>query len=84
MTELLWKLGAAAMICVALFLGGYAKGRSDGRVEVLKDTVKAYQKRNDVDATVKNMDAAALCVELGGLLDECEQLRGLDAAAEGQ
>lgn len=78
MTTLLWKLGAAALICVALFLGGYAKGRSDGRVEVLKDTVKAYQKRNDVDATVKNMDAAALCVELGGLQSDCEQLRGVE------
>lgn len=78
MTALLWKLGAAALICVALFLGGYAKGRSDGRVAVLTDTVKAYKKRTDVDATVRNMHAAALCIELGGLPDDCQQLRGLE------
>lgn len=77
MSALLWKLGAAALICVGLFLGGYAKGRSDGRVAVLTDTVKAYQKRVDVDAKVRNMDAVALCLELGGVRDECEQLRGL-------
>ncbi|TIN81933.1 hypothetical protein, partial [Mesorhizobium sp.] len=67
MNALLWKLGAAALICVGLFLGGYAKGRSDGRVAVLTDTVKAYKKRTDVDATVRNLGAADLCIELGGL-----------------
>lgn len=84
MTALLWKLGIAAAICAGLFLGGYAKGRSDGRVAVLTDTVKAYKKRTDVDATVRNMDAVALCLELGGVRDECEQLRGVDQAAEGK
>lgn len=78
MTTLLWKLGGAALICAALFFGGYAKGRSDARVAVLTDTVKAYKKRTDVDATVRNMDAVALCVELGGMRDECEQLRGVE------
>ncbi|RJT42017.1 hypothetical protein D3227_04890 [Mesorhizobium waimense] len=78
MTALLWKLGTATAICAALFLGGYAKGRSDGRVAVLADTVKAYKKRTDVDATVRNMDASALCVELGGLPDDCKQLRGVE------
>ncbi|RVD44653.1 hypothetical protein EN742_01685 [Mesorhizobium sp. M4A.F.Ca.ET.020.02.1.1] len=78
MNALLWKLGAATLICVGLFLGGYAKGRSDARVAVLADTVKAYKKRTDVDAKVRNMDAADLCIELGGLPDDCEQLRGLE------
>ncbi|TIR78950.1 MAG: hypothetical protein E5X15_09925 [Mesorhizobium sp.] len=78
MNALLWKLGAAALICAGLFLGGYAKGRSDGRVAVLADTVKAYKKRTDVDATVRNLGAADLCIELGGLHDECEQLRGVE------
>lgn len=77
MSALLWKLGIAAAICVGLFLGGYAKGRSDARVAVLADTVKAYKKRTDVDAKVRNMDAVALCVELGGVQSDCEQLRGL-------
>ncbi|RUX03176.1 MAG: hypothetical protein E5V51_00120 [Mesorhizobium sp.] len=84
MSALLWKLGAAAAICAALLLVGYTKGRSDGRVAVLVDTVKAYKKRTDVDAKVHDLDAADLCVELGGVRDECEQLRGVDQAAEGK
>lgn len=73
----LYRLAAAALVCVAMFAGGYMKGKADGRVAVLRDTVKAYQKRGDVDAKVRNMDAVALCVELGGLPDECGELRGM-------
>lgn len=84
MTAWLWRLGAAVAVAAALLAAGYAKGRSDGRVAALKDTVAAYQKRGDIDATVRNMDSVRLCIELGGLRDECDELRGMDAAAEGQ
>jgi hypothetical protein len=76
-TAWLWRLGAMAAVIAAVFAAGYVKGKSDGRVAALKDTVAAYQKRGDVDATVRNMDAVDLCVELGGLPDECAGLRGL-------
>lgn len=76
-TTWLLRLVAAAAVIAAVFASGYAKGRSDGRVATLKDTVAAYQKRGDVDAEIKNMDAASLCLELGGLPDECSGLRGL-------
>lgn len=74
----LYRLGAAAAVVAMVFAGGYAKGRSDGRAAVLRDTVKAYQKRGDVDAKVRDMDAVALCGELGGLPDECAGLRGVE------
>jgi len=77
----LWA-AAAALAAVGLltgiFLYGRAVGVQAGRVEALAATVEAYQKRSDVDAEVRNMDAVALCVELGGLRDECAELRGLE------
>lgn len=79
MTAWLWRLGAMAAVVAAVFAAGYVKGKGDGRVAALKDTVAAYQKRDDVDATVRNMDSVHLCVELGGLPDECAGLRGLEA-----
>lgn len=75
----------ALIAAVGLALGGgYWKGRADGRVAQLKDTVKAYEKRKDIDDDVSNLDRFALCVDLGGLLADCEQLRRVDPAAEGQ
>lgn len=68
-----------AAVIAAVFAAGYTKGKSDGRVAALKDTVAAYQKRGDVDATVRNMDSVRLCAELGGLPDECAGLRGMEA-----
>lgn len=76
-TTWLLRLVAAAAVIAAVFASGYAKGRSDGRVATLKDTVAAYQKRGDVDAKIRTMDAAALCLELGGLPDECAGMRRL-------
>lgn len=63
----------------ALYGAGYIKGRSDGRVSAMKDTVEAYQKREGIDHDVSGMDAVALCLELGGVRDDCNQLRGLEA-----
>ncbi|MER9628391.1 hypothetical protein [Mesorhizobium sp. M0296] len=77
----LW-IAMAVLAGFALVGGVFLYGRSveaqAGRVSALEDTVKAYRKRNDVDATVRNMDAADLCAELGGLPDDCKQLRGVE------
>lgn len=69
---------AALVVTGALYGAGYIQGRSAGRVDALKDTVAAYQKREGIDHEVSGMDAVALCIELGGLRDECEQLRGVE------
>lgn len=84
MTPLLYKIGAAVVIGALLFGSGYLKGHGDGRIDQLADTVAAYEKRKGIDGDVADMDDVAVCVELGGLRDECEQLRGLDAPAEGE
>jgi hypothetical protein len=76
------RAGAVALAVVGLLTGvffyGRAVGVQAGRVAALEDTVEAYKKRSDVDATVRNMDAADLCIELGGLRDDCAGLRGVE------
>ena len=79
-----YKIGAAVLLAAVLITGGYFKGKADGRANMLRDTVAAYQKRNAIDGKVRDMDAVAVCVELGGLPDECQQLRWLGSAAEGE
>ncbi|UCA47004.1 hypothetical protein [Pseudochrobactrum sp. XF203] len=38
---------------------------------------QAIQNRAGINETIDNMDGIALCIELGGMRDQCEQLRGL-------
>ncbi|OBQ59567.1 hypothetical protein EFV37_22195 [Mesorhizobium loti] len=78
-----------ALLLAGSLLGGlyafaYSSGRAAGRVEQLQDTVAAYEKRTGIDNETDSLGRVDLCVELGGLRDECEQLRGLDAAAQRQ
>ncbi|MCL7999427.1 hypothetical protein M8994_14350 [Brucella sp. 21LCYQ03] len=42
-------------------------------------TAKAIQKTADIDEGVINMDAVALCKQLGGVREQCDQLRGMEA-----
>jgi hypothetical protein len=37
-----------------------------------------------IDDDTNNLNRFELCLELGGMRDECPQLRGVDAAAQGQ
>lgn len=80
-TRLYLIAGVAAggvLILAAAFGSGYYKGRSAGRVEALQATVKAYQKREGIDDAVGSMDDVRLCLQLGGMRHECEQLRGME------
>ena len=78
------KAIAALVLAGGLYAFAYSSGRAAGRVEQLQDTVKAYEKRTGIDNDTNDLGRVDLCLELGGLRDECEQLRGLDAAAQGQ
>lgn len=77
-----YQVAGAVLIAIGVFAFGYSKGRTDGRVEQLQDSVRAYEKRRGIDAEVANIDRYGRCIELGGLSDDCEQLRGLDPAAK--
>ena len=59
----------------------YALGTHDGKqraaMKAAQAVTQAIQNRAGINETIDNMDSAALCVELGGVRDQCEQLRGL-------
>jgi len=81
--SLLHKLGIAAVVLITAFTSGYMAGRNHGREATLKAAVKAYQTRERINHETENMDAAALCLALGGLPVECADImRGLAEAAE--
>ncbi len=83
------KLGAGAVAGALLAAGPlYLIGRHDGRqqaaVERLEADIDAFVKREGIDHEVDGMDRYRICLDLGGLPDQCEQLRGVAAAAEGE
>ena len=74
--------GAALAVVAGAYGTGYYNGRADGRASQLKATVKAYETRNGIDESVSGLATQQLCVELGGLSDECAELRGVDETSE--
>lgn len=87
MTRLYLTLGLAGAILAghtAAYVVGRGHGYEKGRVEQMRDSIEAYRQRQEIDHAVDGMDDYGVCVELGGLPDECEQLRGVDASAGGE
>ena len=85
-----WLNLAAGAVAGALLVSGpvYLKGRADGaalaELAQLKDTVKAHETRNQVDQDVDALSLVARCLELGGMPERCNELRGLDQTAPRQ
>lgn len=84
LTSLPSRIGIILALLFMIAAFGYMKGREAGKVEQLKDSVEAYKTRNEINNEVNNLDDIALCIELGGLPDECNELRGLDETTEGE
>ena len=59
----------------------YALGQHDGKQDAALKTAQAVtqaiQNRAGINEAIDSMDSVALCVELGGVRDQCEQLRRL-------
>ena len=59
----------------------YALGIHDGKqraaMKAAQAVTQAIQNRAGINETIDNMDSVALCIELGGVREQCEQLRGL-------
>lgn len=81
MSEAGVKIALLLAVVVGIFGAGYVKGRADGRIEQLSDSVAAYEKRGEIDNEVGNLDRRGICIRLGGVRDDCEQLRGMAKAA---
>lgn len=84
MIALPYKLLFIVSLGAGLFALGYLQGVGAGRVDQLKDSVAAYEKREKIDADVQAATRRDLCISLGGLPDDCNELRGLEAAPAGQ
>jgi hypothetical protein len=78
------KIAAAVIIGAVLVGAGYIKGRSDGKLRQMKDTVEAIQNRGVINNEVSKLGDYSLCLRLGGMPDDCAQLRGMDSTAGGK
>ncbi|WP_075657623.1 hypothetical protein [Pseudochrobactrum sp. B5] len=56
---------------------GVHDGKQDAALKAAQAVTQAIQNRAGINETINNMDGVALCVELGGVRDQCEQLRGM-------
>ena len=56
---------------------GIHEGKQQAALKAAEAVSQAIQNRAGINETINNMDGFALCVELGGVRDQCEQLRGL-------
>jgi hypothetical protein len=74
------KYSLAVLVAAFLLLaGGYAAGTIKERQRAALATAKAIQKRANIDEKIIGMDAVALCLELGGVPKQCNELRGMEA-----
>lgn len=78
------KYSLAALVAALLLLaGGYAAGtikeRQRAALAAAEATAKAIQKRANIDEKIIGMDAVALCLELGGVPEQCNELRRVEA-----
>ena len=74
--------GAAAIWGVYLY--GKHEGRQQATVARLEADVNAHIKREGIDHEVDGMERYRICLDLGGVPNDCEQLRGVDETTEGE
>jgi hypothetical protein len=84
----LGRLAGSVLLGGLLLTSAYGWGRHEGRQAgkqaQLKATVAALQERDKINADVGTLSDVALCMELGGLQHECDQLRRMDKAPTGK
>ena len=56
---------------------GQHDGKQDAALKAAQAVTQAIQSRAGINETIDNMDSVALCVELGGVHEQCKQLRGV-------
>lgn len=69
-----WAI-AGAGLGVALFTGAmvyaYQRGAESERLDAMRRSVEILRERSKNDAAIRNMSDRDLCIELGGVPDEC-------------
>ena len=81
-------IAGGVAVCAVIGTLAYWQGRSDGgsiaKTKQLTKSIEAYKDRIIIDDEIQNLSDYSICVDIGGLPDDCEQLRGLHAPAENQ
>jgi len=76
------KIGLSIFALSVAWGGGYWHGRQHGREAAIKAAIVAYQLREKINHETDNLNPRALCLALGGVPAECDDLlRGLAEAA---
>ena len=71
-----WQIGVGAALGAMLafgpvyFYGKHAE-RADAKMATAIETAKSFKERAEINDKIETLDAIALCLELGGLPDEC-------------
>lgn len=67
-------VAAAAIVLIGgLWLVAWTQGRDSILQQQLERAVKAWETRNEIETDIDRLDDADLCIELGGLPDDCAQ-----------
>lgn len=73
-----YLIGLCAMLLVAVGLMAYDAGRKSVAIKAGAAVAKNWKERGRIDDEAARMDGYGVCINLGGMLGECEQLRRLD------
>lgn len=92
MLSFLFSRTGAAVVGIVVALGlltwshthAYRAGRDAERLDRLHADIEAYQKREGIENEVDGMDRYSVCISLGGMQSDCEQLRRVEEAAAGE
>lgn len=76
-------LGALVVAGPAYFIGKH-DGRQQAAVRRLEADVDAYAKREGIEHEVDGLDRYRICLDLGGVPDDCGRLRGVDEATKAE
>lgn len=77
-----WKPIVLVLAILGLIGYGYMKGIENERLKTLKDSADALRSRGDINQTIRNMDDYHACITVGGLPDECAELRRMGEESE--
>ncbi|MDM8346672.1 hypothetical protein P8H26_14865 [Pseudochrobactrum sp. sp1633] len=79
LNHIIGALIGGAVSGLFFYVLGHHDGKRNAEFKATQAIAQALQKRAGINETVNNMDSVALCLELGGVRGQCEQLRGLAA-----
>lgn len=76
-------IATVVVVALSALISAYQLGKHDQRqqsaLQAAQIIANTIQKRADLNEKINDMDSVALCLELGGMPEDCQQLRGLAA-----